>query len=113
MKSELLRRLTFRSRSLQFGGGIKYQDSNGLFCRSISRSLSVVPLCVTGRDLQRKPSFRLFRRTIERLAYAALIVGKPEFALHPFNNGRYRSVGLLSISLAKLYALDGPICIKT
>jgi hypothetical protein len=35
-----------------------------------------------------------------------------ELALHTFNNGRYRFVGLLPIGSAELHASEGPICIK-
>jgi hypothetical protein len=35
---------------------------------------------------------------------ADLIVGQPKFALHALDYGRYRNIGLVSISLAKSYA---------
>src|ERR1035438_10295925 len=48
----------------------------------------------------------------KRPAQCYLIVGKTELALHTFNNGRYRLVGLLPIGSAELHASEGPICIK-
>src|ERR1017187_6052133 len=48
----------------------------------------------------------------KRPAECYLIVGKTELALHTFNNGRYRLVGLLPIGSAELHAFEGPVCIK-